>query len=86
MLSTKPMFHSLKLTLANGAEIWDDPQYVIPIGFTVDLMGESVDQLIIIYPGSQVIPSIPESVLLPYIEDIMDTGKRQERKPLSYSI
>jgi hypothetical protein len=76
-------------TSANGAEIWDDPQYVIPIGFTVDLMGESVDQLIIIYPGSQVIPSIPEtevSVLLPYIEDIMDTGndKSGSLSPILY--
>lgn len=76
-------------TSANGDEIWDDPQYVIPIGFTVDLMGESVSSILVIYPGSQVIPTIPEtevSVLLPYMEDIMDTGndKIGSQSPILY--
>jgi len=75
---------------ANGEEIWDDPEYLIPIGFTMDLMGEQTSNILLLYPGAQLIPTGVEtevSLLFPYGEDIMDTGndKIGSQSPILYT-
>jgi hypothetical protein len=77
---SEPYQHLQDADTANGNEIWDDPGYLIPLGFEMDIMGEVMDDILTIYPGAQILPSIAESelsVLLPYGEDIMDVGNSE---------
>ena len=74
----------------NNGEIWDDPEYLIPLGFTFDFMGQSMTEIGIIYPGAQLIPVVAGNlvnVFLPYQSDIIDVGAvtgEVSESPISY--
>ncbi|MBL7942007.1 MAG: hypothetical protein JNM00_04540, partial [Flavobacteriales bacterium] len=37
--------------LLTDDEVWDDPQFIIPVGFTFEMMGETFEQLLYMDPG-----------------------------------
>jgi hypothetical protein len=55
---------------------WDDPEdgaYLIPIGFTFDMMGQTADQVVLIDPGCQVVMAVETdsvNALSPYFADV----------------
>ncbi len=65
----------------NDGEIWDDPQYVIPLGFSFTLSEETFDTIYIVEDGTGGALSSNESFIgqsfnlfLPVVQDIIDRG------------
>ena len=59
----------------NAGEIWDDPEYFMPIGFTVQVIDEAWSQVLITAPGALVIGDFTADsihILMPILEDICD--------------
>ncbi len=79
------------ISLSNG-EVWDDPEYFVNIGFNFQLINEVFQNVLILYPGAQVVSAdvMEDSVALmgPYMSDIMDAGVLQDSSisPISYAI
>jgi hypothetical protein len=75
----------------NAGEIWDDPEYFMPIGFTIQVIDEAWTQMLITAPGSLVIGDFSADsihVLIPVLEDICDVGLSTgtSSSPISYKV
>jgi len=79
------------ISLTNG-EIWDDPEYTVPIGFPFQLFGNNVPELALLDVGGIVGYISPEMTLdgfLVYGSDIMDVGNvamEVGMSPISYQV
>jgi hypothetical protein len=74
--------------MLTGDEVWDDPQLFIPIGFAFEMMGETFEDLLLLEPGAQVLPSLSEdslNVFGPYYADLIDAGYAQDTSLSSIS-
>jgi len=63
--------------LSSDGDFWDDPEYLVPIGFTFDFFGENVTELSFVGLGGLLTTQdfyTNDSVdmLLPYIDDLID--------------
>lgn len=66
---------------------WDDPNWIVPIGFTFTYMDETFTEIIISAPGSQVFPMINEqqiAVLIPYFADLQNASAVEFVSPVRY--
>jgi hypothetical protein len=66
-------------TSLNNGELWDDPEYVVPIGFEFDLFGQSINELSFAFGSGGIVGPVPNgenfiSLLIPYGSDIADRG------------
>ena len=65
-------------TSASNGQIWDDPEYVVPIGFDFEIFGESINQLYTLGVGGLTSTgdyySESPSLIIPYFSDIIDRG------------
>ncbi len=71
----------------SGNELWDDPEYVVPIGFEFQLFDSQISELTILPPGSQIVNSISQKsieLLFPYLTDIMNASTDEAVSPISY--
>jgi len=71
----------------SGNELWDDPEYVVPIGFEFQLFDSQISELTILPPGSQIVNSISQKsteLLFPYLTDIMNASSDEAVSPISY--
>jgi Secretion system C-terminal sorting domain len=84
----EPLSDSISI---NQGEIWDDPEYLVPIGFNIQVMDELWNQLFITAPGALCIGDLMADsihILLPVLEDICDVGLSTElsESPISYTL
>jgi hypothetical protein len=66
---------------------WDDPEWIVPIGFPFTYMDETFTEFYLNAPGSQLLPFIEEnevSVLIPYFADIMNASLTEFVSPVRY--
>ncbi len=75
----------------SNADVWDDPSYLVSIGFDVQLFDEITSVLAIMAPGAQVFnmnSANPDSVqaLTPYYADIMNANDSMSVSPISYQV
>jgi hypothetical protein len=87
----EPYIDLVNPTSINNGEIWDDPEYMVPVGFNFDFMGQAMTQIGIIYPGAQLIPVVAGdlvNVFLIYQSDIIDIGVIPDSSlsPMSYRL
>jgi Secretion system C-terminal sorting domain len=71
----------------SGNELWDDPEYQVPIGFDFQLFDSQISELYILPPGSQIVGSISQKtteLLFPYLSDIMNASIDEAVSPISY--
>jgi hypothetical protein len=71
----------------SGNELWDDPEYIVPIGFEFQLFDSPISQLYILPPGSQIVNSLSQKtteLLFPYLSDIMNASIDEAVSPISY--
>lgn len=66
-------------TSLNNGELWDDPEYVVPIGFEFDLFGQSINELSFDFGLGGIVGALDNgenfiSLLIPYGSDIADRG------------
>lgn len=78
------------ISLSNG-EVWDDPNYIIPLGFNFQLIDQVSNTLATDYPGGQVFPVLLQNTLnslTPFGDDIIDAagGELEGISPISYYI
>lgn len=78
------------ISLSNG-EIWDDPNYVIPLGFNFQLIDQVTSEFITDYPGCMMLPNIVAPSLhaiSPFGDDIIDSNPTGDlgASPISYII
>jgi len=78
------------ISLSNG-EIWDDPNYTIPLGFNFQLIDEVANSMVTAYPGSQLLLALEEQALntvTPFGDDIIDAGPNEKIgiSPISYAV
>jgi hypothetical protein len=93
--STTATYVELNQALAesvNNGEIWDEPEYVIPMGFPFELNGHAVTSFHFDGHGSQMasntqVPFV-EAQILPFESDLMDRGTigGTSLSPISYII
>lgn len=78
----------------NGEEVWDDPDYAVPLGFTFPLFGSPYDTLFFAYEmglGGDITnideeiadPAAPRHLIYAYINDLADRGYTDEQETLS---
>jgi len=75
-------------TIEDGV-IWDDPEWVVPIGFNFTYMDETFSEFLFIGTGSQLIPAVPEqevAVLIPYLADIINASFANFVSPVRYTL
>ena len=80
-------------TSVNNGELWDDPSYVVPIGFTFELNGNPITALSFsggvgsFFLGNTTNPDIL-TVLFPFEVDILDRGyvSGVSESPISYTV
>ena len=79
-------------TSVNNDDIWDDPTYIVPIGFTFQLNGNAITSLGFngvgaLYFGNTTNPDIL-SVLFPFEVDLLDRGfvSGTSESPISYVV
>jgi len=73
----------------SGNEIWDDPEYVVPIGFEFQLFDTPITEINIIAPGSQLLATLSgktTDVIFPYLDDIMTASVDEAVSPISYTL
>lgn len=73
----------------SGNEIWDDPTYVVPIGFEFQLFDTPITELNIIAPGTQILGSLTAKAtdaIFPYLDDIMTASLDEPVSPISYAL
>jgi len=63
----------------NNGEVWDDPDFIVPIGFEFDLFGQSINELSFDYGLGGIVGALDNgenfiSLLIPYGSDIADRG------------
>ncbi len=80
-------------TSLNNGEIWDDPGYIVPIGFTLQLNGNPINVLAFYGVGGLLAgpTSDPDivAILAPFEMDLVDRGELagiQSESPLSYKL
>ena len=80
-------------TSVNNGEIWDDPDYFVPIGFPFEINGNPVASLTFGGVGSLMIANITnpdiETGIFPYENDIIDRGyalNDVSESPISYKV
>jgi len=79
-------------TSVNNGELWDDPSYIVPIGFSFMLNGNAITTLSFTGVGSFFFgnPTNPDilSVLFPFEVDILDRGfvSGVSESPISYKV
>ncbi len=79
-------------TSINGGELWDDPEYVVPIGFAFEINGNAVTALQFVGSGSFLAaPTSDPDILtgvLPFEMDLIDRGDIDGTSvsPLSYKV
>lgn len=78
-------------TSLNNGEVWDDPTFIVPIGFEIELFGKNYDTLFnfealgailfAINSGDNILPT-----LIPMGDDLIDRGDLigQSMSPISY--
>jgi hypothetical protein len=81
----------------NNGESWDDPEYIVPIGFDFVFNGVTYNQLFYggftSYGGEVILGDVASTsfdILMPYNQDIMDGGFDDDEvtsdSPLSYKV
>jgi Secretion system C-terminal sorting domain len=83
-----PLTDSISISVG---EIWDDPEYFVPIGFTIQVIDEAWSQLLITAPGALCIGDFQSDsihLLIPVLEDICDVGLSTgvSGSPISYKV
>jgi hypothetical protein len=79
-------------TSINNGEVWDDPEYVVPIGFTFELNGNTVTALQFFGSGSLLAAETNDPDILtavfPFEMDLIDRGANNGTSvsPLSYKV
>ncbi|HRK82826.1 MAG TPA: hypothetical protein PLZ12_15390 [Saprospiraceae bacterium] len=73
----EPLENAISL---NNGELWDDPDFVVPIGFEFDLFGQSINELSFDYGLGGIVGAVDNgenfiSLLIPYGSDIADRGQ-----------
>lgn len=66
-------------TSLNNGELWDDPEFVVPIGFEFDLFGQSINELSLNFGVGGTVGPVPngenfQSLIIAYGSDIADRG------------
>ena len=77
----------------NNGEIWDDPEYLVPIGFPFELNGNAITSLQMYGVGASLASPTTEpdvvAVVVPFETDLIDRGfneNNQSESPLSYKL
>lgn len=76
-------------TVIDEGVVWDDPEWVVPIGFDFTYMDETFNQLLFIGSGAQMVPFIQEqevALLIPYLSDIMNASFTDFVSPVRYTL
>lgn len=80
----EPLTDSISL---NNGEIWDDPDYIIPVGFEFDFYDNPIDTLYISGTTTFVLTSSnfdeTQNVIIPYASDIIDIGDTSDIESVS---
>lgn len=75
-------------TSLNDGQVWDDPSYVIPIGFDFFMMNYPIEEFALTGGGAILVPNIETfntHLLIAYGSDIMDAGYGQDSSLSSIS-
>ena len=83
----EPYVDLVESTSLSGSELWDDPQYLVQIGFDFQLFDSQISELNILPPGAQIVNSMSQKsteLLFPYLTDIMNASSDEAVSPISY--
>lgn len=71
-------------------ELWDDPEFVIPIGFDWTFFNNTINSINLLPPGSQIIGNISSEMTTdlyyPYAADIMNASAGEQVSSIKYAL
>lgn len=86
----EPFTYLEEATDLTAGELWDDPEFVVPIGFDWTFFGNTISEITLLAPGSQMIGELSGEMTVdlyyPYVADIMNASTEEYVSPITYSL